>query len=225
MKFRILLTITIVAMTFSIPLALYWAPAAAILGESSRILYFHVPVAWVSVIAFVTAGGYSIAHLVDRQQNNDYYARRAYNAALIGIWCTIVTVISGSLWAKVSWGSYWNWDPRERSIVLLLLVYLAYFVLHSSLGKTSGGSRITAVYLIMAMVAMPILVFVIPRIYPSLHPDTVINAQREVQLATEMRIVLAAMTVSFTLLYSCILILLNRLSAVEQRIEEYYHAI
>lgn len=222
MKIRLLLSAVIITMSVSIPLAMLWVPTAEILGEASRILYFHVPVAWVSVLAFITAGIFSLVHLLDRNNRYPLSARKAYNAAYIGLFFTMITVISGSLWAKISWGSYWNWDPRERSIVLLLLVYIAYFILHASVGSNRGAARIGSAYLIVAMAAMPFLVFVIPRVYPSLHPETVINTQGQIQLESSMRIALLASTISFTLLFAYLLQFMNRITGLEFKIEGYY---
>ncbi|HPI91261.1 MAG TPA: cytochrome c biogenesis protein CcsA, partial [Spirochaetota bacterium] len=122
-----------VLMLLTIALAFLWVPSADILGHSSRIIYFHVPVAWVSVLAFIVSGVLSIIYLKDRDGKYRLLEERAHASASIGLAFTILTIISGSIWAKISWGSFWNWDPRERTIVVLFLIYIAYFVLRSAL--------------------------------------------------------------------------------------------
>ena len=205
-------------------MAFIWAPPAAILGEASRILYFHVPVAWVSVVAFIVAGIQSIM-LLTSDKKRDVREYMAYNAALSGMFFTIITVITGSVWAKLSWGSYWNWDPRETSIVVLMLIYIAYLSLYSSLKENPNRGGISAVYLIIAMVTMPFLVFIIPRIYPSLHPDTIINQEKKIHLEASMRITLFASIVTFTLLYGYIYRIMNRITCLEIKAEEKHHDI
>jgi heme exporter protein C len=205
-------------MPVAIVLAFAWAPRAAILGDTSRIIYFHVPLAWVSVLAFLVSAICSIMYLAGR--GNESLTDMARNSAGIGFFFTVLTLITGSLWAKMSWGSYWNWDPRETSIVMLLLIYVAYFSLHSALEGNPGRGRISSVYLILAMVTVPFFVFVIPRVYHSLHPDTIINREGKLHMETTMRITLLVSAVSFTFLYVYLLDMKNRLSRVRKILDE-----
>lgn len=213
-----------ILMPVVIYMAFIWAPPAAILGEASRIIYFHVPVAWVSVVAFIIAGIQSILLLASgkKRVEREYMA---YNAALSGMFFTVITVITGSVWAKLSWGSYWNWDPRETSIVVLMLIYIAYLSLYSSLKGNSNRGEISAVYLIIAMITMPFLVFIIPRIYPSLHPDTIINQDKKIHLEAVMRVTLFTSIVTFTILYGYIYRLMNRITSLELKSEEKHYDI
>lgn len=200
-------------------MALKWAPPAEFLGESSRILYFHVPVAWISVISFAVAGYQSVMILLyeERMHEREY---KAYNAAYAGIIFTVLAVITGSIWAKISWGSYWNWDPRETSIVILLLIYISYCSLYSALRDNTNRTRISSVYLIIAMITMPFFVFIIPRIYPSLHPDTIINADRKIHLETTMKLTLFTSVGVFTVFYGYLYRLMNRISSIELILQE-----
>lgn len=205
-------------------MAFMWAPPAAILGDASRILYFHVPVAWVSVAAFIVSGFQSTLFLTSEKKRREREFM-AYNSAVAGMVFTVLTVITGSVWAKLSWGSYWNWDPRETSIVVLMLIYIAYLSLYSSLKEHPNRGGISAVYLIIAMITMPFLVFIIPRIYDSLHPDTIINQEGKVHLEAAMRITLFASIVTFTLLFGYIYRLMNRISRLEIKAEEKHYGI
>jgi len=85
----------------------------------------------------------------------------------------VIATVSGSIFAKATWGSYWNWDPRETSIFVLLLIYGAYFALRSSVDDPTRRGSLAAVYGILAFITVPLLVFVAPRIpaVQSLHPD------------------------------------------------------
>ena len=110
--------------------AFFWPqPAKGFIGESSRIVFFHVPMAWAATIAFVIAAIYSIAHLVRRSPDSD---EAAASAVRLGFLYSILATITGSIFAGVMWGSYWNWDPRETSIVMLLFLYAAYLFLFAA---------------------------------------------------------------------------------------------
>lgn len=215
----IILRSVYVIMPAAVFLALVHTPPAEILGESSRILYFHVPVAWISVLSFIIAGFSSVIHLFFRKDNY-IYPVTAYNTAYLGLIFSILTLISGSIWAKISWGSYWNWDPRETSMLILLMIYIAYFALSGSLEGRENSSKVTSSYLIFAALVMPFFIFIVPRIYPSLHPDTLVNAQRKVQLAFSMKITLIVSVVAFTLLHLYILNIMNRMKIIEKTLED-----
>jgi len=213
----IIARLSLILVPVSIYLAFMWAPPAAILGDASRVVYFHVPMAWGAVLAFIVSGVLSILYLIKR---NPLDEKKAYNSAHIGMIYTILAVISGSLWAKISWGSYWNWDPRETSITVLLLIYVAYFALRSAIEDQEKRGVIASSYLIFAMAVMPFLVFVIPRVNKSLHPDTIINTNKKMQMDMDMRIVLFTSVIAFTLLYIYIFKLKNKLSIIETKIDE-----
>lgn len=199
--------------------ALLWAPKAEILGDTSRILYFHVPSAIVSVTAFIVSGIYSIRFLAGGAFASDMLYLKARNSAGLGMLFTILTIATGSVWAKAAWGSFWNWDPRETSIAVFMLIYIAYFSLYSSLGESPSKGKISSVYLVMAMFVMPFFVFVIPRVHQSLHPDTIINSEGVVKLERDMRIALLLSAAAFIFLYCHLMHLKNRLIAVEKKFE------
>jgi len=211
-----------ILMPLSIVMAFLWAPSAQILGDASRIIYFHVPLAWVSVLAFTVSGIASVVYLFDKEKKFYCLDEKAYNSAGIGMVFTVLTIITGSIWAKISWGSYWNWDPRETSIVILFLIYIAYFSLYSALENNDSRGRIISAYLIFAMITVPFFIFIVPRIYPSLHPDPIINPEKKLHLDGKMRITLLVSTFSFTFLYFYILDMKNRILILMQRIDKKY---
>lgn len=138
------------------------------LGELGRNMLFHVPMSMVAFIAFLLGTIYSILYLVKKDFDFD---RRARAASAGGFLFTAMATATGSIWARFSWGTFWNWDPRETSIFILLLIYGAYFMLRSLLEESEDKkARIAAVYNIIAFVSVPFLMFVVPRITQSLHP-------------------------------------------------------
>jgi hypothetical protein len=109
--------------------------------------------------------------------------------------------VTGSIFGRVMWNSYWNWDPRETSIVLLLLVYGAYLGLRGAIDEPERRASLSAAYALIAFVTVPFLVFAVPRMYSSLHPDTLINARGKVEMSPDIRATFFASLAAFTALF------------------------
>jgi len=192
--------------------AFHWAPTArGFKGESSRIVFFHVPQAWVAVLAFCVNLVASLRYLRGRDPLDD---ARAAAAARLGLVFSVLATITGSLFAHVMWGSFWNWDPREVSIVILLLIYAAYFALREAITDDERRASLAAAYAILAFVTMPFLIFIVPRIYFSLHPDTLINTRGAMDMESRMFQVLMGSLVGFTGLFSWLYTLDVRLAKI-----------
>ena len=179
--------------------AFFYAPTAqGFKGESARIVFFHVPQAWVAVLAFCVNLIASLRYMRTRNPLDD---ARAATAARLGLIFSILATVTGSLFARVMWGSFWNWDPREVSIAILLLVYAAYFALREAIPDDERRGSLSASYAVLAFVTMPFLIFVVPRIYWSLHPDTIINARGSLDMESRMFQTLMGSLVGFTGLF------------------------
>jgi heme exporter protein C len=194
--------------------AFLWAPLVPVLGETTRVLYFHIPTAWVTVLALGWSMLHSVLYLRRRDLEHDHQAAAA---AEIGVLFCIAATVSGSLWAKAMWGSYWNWDPRETSIFFLLLIYGAYLALRGAVEDPERRARLSAIYSAAAFVAVPFLVFVVPRIYFSLHPDPIINPRGKIDMDPRIRVVFYELLLGFTALFFWVLSLRVRVARVERR--------
>jgi heme exporter protein C len=182
-----------IVLSFIIP-----APQTVI-GESSRIFYYHIPQAWICVIAFAVSMIYSIRYLKSRKTVED---DRAATAAGLGLIFCILATVSGSIFAKVTWGSFWNWDPRETSIFVLLLIYGAYFALRGAIESEERRATLSAAYSIFAFVTVPFLIFVVPRMVPSLHPaDSVVDKNLKFTMGPEVRMIFFSSLALFTILF------------------------
>jgi heme exporter protein C len=177
-------------------------PAKGFIGESSRIVFFHVPCAWTSSLAFVVAAAYSLAYLVKR---NPWYDDVATSAVKIGLLFGVLTLITGSLFASIMWGTWWNWDPRESSYLLLVFLYAAYLFLRAAIDDPERRARIAAAYALFGAVIMPFLVFVAPRVTASLHPQTVINPQGKILMDIPTRAVFFSALAAFSGLFAWML--------------------
>ncbi len=193
------------------------APQATI-GEASRIFYFHIPQAWICVIAFAIAMVCSVAFL---KTKNIVWDDRANSAAGLGLMFCILATLTGSIFAKVTWGSFWNWDPRETSIFVLLLIYGAYFALRGAIEVEERRATLAAVYAIFAFVTVPFLIFVVPRVIPSLHPaDSVIDKNMKFTMGPEVRWIFFSSLALFTILFFWMFSLANRIQElIRHRLE------
>lgn len=185
-------------MTVVIVASFLYMPSTQGLGDTGRIIIYHVPTAWIAVLAYLMAMVNSIGYLRKNDISLDRQAQ--INAELGTIFCTISTV-TGAIWSKGAWGWYWNWDPRQTSIFVLLLIYGAYFVLRSSITDSDRRARLSAVYAILAFITVPFLIFVIPRAYSSLHPDLINIPQRSLDMDRKMLQVFLSSLAGFTGLY------------------------
>jgi heme exporter protein C len=211
---RVLKALLLPYMAVVIVAAFLWPkPAKGFLGESSRIVFFHVPCAWTATIAFLFAAGYSIAYLVRRDFRFDDLAAASVR---LGLLFAVVTLITGSLFARIMWGSYWNWDPRESSFLLLVFLYSAYLFLRGSVDDPQRRAQLSAAYALFAVILMPFLTFVAPRITQSLHPQTVINPERKNLMDPRHTVMLFASWLGLLSLFFWLLSLDGRLSRLER---------
>jgi len=139
------------------------------LGDAGRIIVMHVPTAWITTVAFAVSAFYSARYLWRRRPADD---ANAVAAAETGFLFCVLATVTGAIFAQIVWGTFWNWDPRETSILVLLLIYAAYFALRSALDEPERRRRLSAAYNLFAAVTMPFLLFVAPRVAESsLHPN------------------------------------------------------
>ena len=190
---------------------LYANAAVGFPGETSRILFFHVPQAWVATLSFLISMVGSSIYLARRNLKAD---NLALSAAELGLLFCLLATASGSIFAKAAWGSFWNWDPRETSIVILLMIYGAYFALRSAVGDPEKRRVFGAVYSILAFVTVPFLVFVVPRITASLHPENTMNPAKPGMDPKTLKVFLGSL-LAYTGLFIWILRLRLRLLNLE----------
>jgi heme exporter protein C len=187
-------------------------------GDIARIVFFHVPVAILSYIAYAAATYYAIRYLW-RGRSMDADARSAVAMELGFLFCILAT-ISGSIFAGGQWGSYWNWDPRETSIVIMLLLYAAYLVLRGAVAEQpERQAQLSAVYTIVALIPATFLIWVVPRIpaLQSLHPpDTLV---KPANTSAAYKAVLYPSFLAFTWLFIWLFQLRLRLVRLAQRRE------
>jgi heme exporter protein C len=192
----------------------YDLPTIPGLEEKARIMFFHVPTAWLAAVAFVLSMIYGIKYLRNKRVDDDV---KSASAAGLGLLFCLLATVTGAIWAKFSWGTYWNWDPRQTSIFVLLLIYGAYFALRSAVDIEEKRAALSAVYSIIGAVTMPFFMFIMPRILASLHPEPILNVQGKVQMNATMLVVFLSSLAGFTGLFFWMWNLHIRTTRIESR--------
>lgn len=180
----------------------YEFPFIVGLEQNAKIIFFHVPTAWLTVIAFLMSTVFSIQYL--RKKNLDDDAK-SFAAAQLGMIFCILATVTGAVWAKFAWGAFWSWDPRQTSIFALLLIYGAWFALRSAIESEDKRATLSAVYSIIAFLTVPFFIFIMPRIMTGLHPgsadDTNAGPIIDFKMNPSMRLIFFLSLAGFTLLY------------------------
>lgn len=181
----------------TLALGLVVAPPDAVQGQAQRLMYVHVPAAWVAYLAFAVVLGASVAYLVTRSPAWD---RRAQAAAELGVGLTALAIVLGSLWGRPVWGVWWTWDPRLVTTVVLLLAYVGYLGVRGLSDDATASARRAAVVGILGFVNVPIVHFSVLW-WRTLHqPPTVLRAEGPGDaIAPAMLAALLAGIVTFTM--------------------------
>jgi heme exporter protein C len=125
-------------------------------GQTAKIMFVHVPCAWLSMFVYVLIAASSFGLLVFRHPLADVSAKAA---APIGAVFTLLALVTGSLWGKPMWGAYWVWDPRLTSVLILFLLYLGLIALRSSMEDEALAAKLTAVLSLVGIAILPVIKF------------------------------------------------------------------
>ena len=177
------------------------APTEREMGDVQRIFYFHVASAWTAFLAFFVVFLASIAYLRTKTPRWDIVAA---SAAEIGIVFTTLTLISGSVWARSAWGTWWTWEPRLTTTLMLWLIYVSYLILREMVEEPDRRAAFAAVFGIIGFVDVPI-VFMSIRWWRTLHPQVVGSEGFDME-ATMLPALFLSM-IAFTVVFLHILIL------------------
>ena len=177
-----------------------YAPREATMGDVQRIFYFHVASAWVGFFAFFVTFVGGIVYLAQGTRRWDILA---VSSVEIGLTFITMVLITGALWAKPAWGTYWTWEPRLTISAVQMLIYVAYVMLRTAIESPERKARFAAVYGIAAFVTVPLSWFAI-RWWRTIHPD-VLTSGEGMALTSPMVHTLLFSIAAFTLLYVTLL--------------------
>lgn len=193
-------------------------------ADKSRIVFFHVPVAILSFICYAVATVYALLALgrsgaanSDLSRSFDADGKSAASMELGFLFC-ILTTITGSIFSQAAWSRYWNWDPSQTRIVMMLMLYASYLVLRGANGNNPARrARLSAVYTIVTLAPAFFLIWVVPRILETMHPVKVISQPSNNSPAYNIFLLLSF--VAFNMLFVWLFQLRCRLNSVLVRRE------
>jgi heme exporter protein C len=181
--------------------AIYFTPTEAIQGPAQKIFYIHAPSAWVAVLAFGVVGFTSVLYLWLRDDRLD---RVAESSAEVGLVFTTVVLITGPLWGKPIWGTYWTWDARLTLTLFLWFIFVAYIVLRGAVEDRGMRARYSAVLGILGALLVPFIHLSV-YMFRTLHPKPILMKPDAPSLPPEMLTTVLLAFGTFTLLYVALL--------------------
>ena len=194
-------------------------PRLAILHETIRNLFFHVPM-WFAMIAVLAASLYYSFRFLGSEKMEHDIKSEAY--ARVGVLFGVLGLITGSIWAKFTWGAWWTNDVKLNGAAATMLVYIAYFLLRNSVDDEQKRARISSVYSIFAFALMTVFIFILPRLTDSLHPGNGGNpAFKQYDLDNTMRLIFYPAVAGWILLAFWISNLLIRLRNIQHQLEQH----
>jgi heme exporter protein C len=195
----VLLFLTAVGMVF------FYAPLEAVMGQVQRVFYFHVANAWVGMLGFMVAAIAGIAFLSKGDRKWDIVGLAAIEISFVFFFTAIV---SGSIWARGSWGTWWTWDPRLTTAAICELVYAAYFLLRQGIEDPDRRARFGAVYAILSFLSVP-LTFISIRIFRTIHPVIIgsgaAGAEGSFEMSSKMLLTFIFSLVTFSFIFADLL--------------------
>ena len=209
-----LIVSTIVAFTFGLYFSLLQSPPDYIQGDSMRIMYIHVPAAWFALMAYTILAGSSVLWFITR---NPIFSIIARSIAQIGMIFTLISLVTGSIWGKPTWGVWWVWDARLTSMLLLFFLYLAYIFLWQSITNKDLASKISAALAIVGFVNIPIIKFSVDW-WNTLHQPATISKLSSPSIDISMMVPLFIMTLATFLFLVTVFFIRLRIEILDNKI-------
>lgn len=193
-------------------------PEIDVLEESARNLFLHVPMWFTMAVCFAAGFVYSIKYLNTPDLKTDI---KAETATQIGLVFGVCGLLTGSIWARFTWGTWWTLaEPRMNLSALAMMIYVAYFVLRTAFDDPEKRAKISAVFNIFAATTIPFLLYIIPRQLPSLHPGAEGNPAFSEITAPELRYIFYPAVIGFIGLAIWLITILNRYKRVKLYLEQ-----
>lgn len=178
-------------------IGLFGVPADAAQGDVQRIMYVHVPSAWLAYLAFFVT---LVAGLLYLRRDDLRYDRVAAASAEIGLLLTGLTIATGAIWGKATWGRWWDWDPRLTTTAIMFVLYAGYLLLRQSLVDRQRRARLAAIFGVIAFLNVPVVHFSVLW-WRGLHQPPTVIRPGDPTIDHLLLAVLIASVVSFTLVY------------------------
>lgn len=199
-----------------------YAPTEAVMGPVQKVFYFHVAAGWLGMLGYAAAVIAGIVYLIKKDSLWDLVG---LGAVEIGLTFMLINIITGSIWARPIWNTWWTWDPRLTTATIMELAYAAYLMLRSGIEDPERRARFGAVYAIIAFISVPLTFFSI-RIFRTIHPVVVGSndpgAEGDFNMTAQMTQTFMVSLVAFSFLFISLLwhrIRIGRLAAKVEQIK------
>ena len=205
---------SLVLISLGLYFALFDSPAELYQKQTVRIMYVHVPSAWMGLFVYTCMAAFSAAFLVWKRP---LFGMMCRASAPIGAVFTLLCLVSGSFWGKPAWGGWWAWDARLTSMLILLFLYIGYMALANAFDNPTRGTRAAAILALAGWVNIPIIKFSVDW-WSSLHQSSSMMKAGGPAIAPDMLRPLLLMTAGFTLYYLVVLMFRMRAEIAETHI-------
>lgn len=209
---RILIVFSSVMMLTAVYMIFFYAPTERVMGIVQKIFYFHLPLAFMAFLSYFVAFVSGVLYLAKKDIKWDIIGSASVE---IGVVFTTLVLITGSLWARPIWNTWWTWDPRLTSSLILWLIYVAYIILRMSVEQAERRATFCAVMAIVGFIDVPI-VFLSARLWRTIHP--VVIKSKSIDMEPAMISVLAISMAAFLLFWITLIKIRSRVDFMELRI-------
>ncbi|MEW6178682.1 MAG: cytochrome c biogenesis protein CcsA [Chloroflexota bacterium] len=211
--------VAIVSFIIATALVFFYAPLERVMGAVQKVFYFHVAAGWVGMLSFLLAAIVGVLYLIRKDLKWDFVGVAAVE---IGIAFTLINVVTGAIWARPIWNTWWTWDPRLTTATIMELVYFAYLMLRSGIEEPERRARFGAVYAIIGFLSVPLTFFSI-RLFRTIHPVVIGSndpgAMGAFDMTPRMTQVFLFSLVAFSIVYFDLLWHRIRLGKLAERVE------
>ena len=211
--FKPILVSSILLFSLGLIFSFYLSPEDYQQGSTVRIMYIHVPSAWLALLTYAIMTLYSIAALAFRIQFG-FIINTA--VAPIGAVFTLICIISGSLWGKPMWGTWWVWDARLTSVAILFIIYLLIIFMNLSFENRVVRERVVAIFVLVGSINLPIIKFSVDW-WNTLHQPATISKLSKPSIDPSMMVPLFIMTFAFTMIGIAIAILRIKIEIISRK--------
>lgn len=212
--------ITVVMLVIATAMVFFYAPMEAVMGNVQRVFYFHVAAGWVGMLGFLVAAIGGVIYLRSGAQKWD---RVGLASVEIGMVFALINVVTGSIWARPIWNTWWTWDPRLTTATIMLLIYAAYLMLRSGIEDPDRRARFGAIYAILGFLSVP-LTFLSARLFRGIHPVVIGSnqpgAEGQFDMTALMLQTFLFSLLTFTIIFIDLLWHRIRLGRLQDRIEQ-----
>ena len=217
---KVLNFVSVLLFLTSLGMVFLYSPLEATMNYVQKIFYFHIANAWVGMLGFLAAAVAGLIYLIKHDQKWDVIELAAVEISLVFF---LIAIISGSIWARPSWGAYWTWEPRLTTAAILEMVYISYLLLRQGIDDPDRRARFSAVYTLVGAISVPIT-FMSIRLFRTIHPVVIgtnsSTSQGSFDMTSKMLATMFFVLFSFSVIFVNLFWHRIRLGQLAQQVEQ-----